>query len=126
MLVSLGFQSRIATSFLVTFAQRRSCRAFAARTGAQLLWIQAEDRPPYAYFGDKSKSELQQIKRRWLAPSFHARKTEGIMSLLPFADGMPLRVTDNNGVDFKKYKICKGTQCRARALTLHETDIARV
>ena len=46
--------------------------------------------------------------------------------MLPFADGMPLRVTDNNGVDFKKYKICKGTQCRARALTLHETDIARV
>ena len=48
------------------------------------------------------------------------------MSLLPFAEGMPLRVTDNSGVDFKKYRISKGVQCRARALTLHETDIARM
>ena len=46
--------------------------------------------------------------------------------MLPFAEGTPLRVTDNNAVDFKKYKICKGVQCRVRALTLHEKDIARV
>ena len=47
-----------ANQYALSFA-----RAYAARTSAQLLWIQAEDRPPYAYFGDKSKSELQKIKR---------------------------------------------------------------
>ena len=86
---------------------------FARAKGVQLIWIQAEDRPPAAYYGDMSRTELQELKKRWLHPAFHVRKTEGIMSLLPFAYDMTLRITDNNGSEFKQYGICKGTQCIA-------------
>ena len=48
------------------------------------------------------------------------------MSLFPFALDMPLRITDNNGKDYKQYNICKGTQCRAKALQLHDVDQKRV
>ena len=116
---------------LVTIIRRRYTRftepGFFARTkGHQLLWIQAEDRPPFAHFGDYSKAALEAKKRTWLRPNYHARKTEGIASLLPFALDMPYRITDNHGKDYKEYNICKGTICRAKALQLHEIDEDRL
>ncbi|CAK0833170.1 unnamed protein product [Prorocentrum cordatum] len=40
--------------------------------------------------------------------------------------GMSLRATDNRGVDFNSFTICKGVQCTARAHTLQEKSISRV
>ena len=37
-------------------------RMFARAKGVQLIWIQAEDRPPAAYYGDMSRTELQELK----------------------------------------------------------------
>ena len=39
-------------------------RIFARTKGHQLLWIQAEDRPPFAHFGDYSKAALEAKKKR--------------------------------------------------------------
>jgi len=101
-------------------------RIFARVSGKQLLWIQAEDRPPFAYFGDRNKKELEDLKRRWLQIGYHAKKTEGIMSLLPIAEDMPFRITCGHGKNFKKYGIHNGARCRARGWELHEVDVARL
>ena len=42
----------------------RRARMFARAKGVQLIWIQAEDRPPVAYFGEKSKKEMEDIKKK--------------------------------------------------------------
>ena len=101
-------------------------RIYAQSKGYRILWLQAEDRPPFSHFGHLSHRELAKKKKAWLHPRFHAKKTEGIMSLLPFANDMPLRITDNNGRDYKQYNICKGTLCRAKALHLHDVDVERL
>ena len=120
---------RFAESVFITECNQPVClystmrgRDFARRHGAQLLWIQAEDSPPAEHFSHYSQNDLKQMKEKWLAPSYHARRTEGILSLLPAVYNMPLRVTLGSGKNFKDYGIHNGSRCRLKAWTLHPED----
>jgi len=62
---------------------------FARLGKVRPLWMQAEDVPPSEHFAHYTRQELEKLKKKWLAPTYHARKTEGILSLLPCAFDMP-------------------------------------
>ena len=53
---------------------------------------------------------------------YHARKTEGILSLLLACYDMPYRVTNSNGNEFKEYGIHNGAKCRLKDWHFSETD----
>ena len=76
------------------FAQERALN-FARSTNAPAFWIQAADSPPNWFCNGYSKEELLALKKKWLA--YHARKTEGVLSLLLCCYDMPLRVTHSGG-----------------------------
>jgi len=99
---------------------------FARVRKQQLLWIQSEDTPPAEHYAHYSKEELMAEKKKWNSPSYHARKTEGIPSLMPLIYGMPWRLTGGQGAHFKESGIHNGTRGRVRAWTLHEEDEKRV
>ena len=61
------------------FAQARAIN-FARASKAQAFWIQAADSPPNWFCNGFSSQELDARKKTWL--SYHARKTEGVLSLL--------------------------------------------
>ena len=63
---------------------------FARVTKAQAFWIQAADSPPNWFCNGYSTEELQTMEKRWL--NYHARKTEGILSLLLCCYDMPFVV----------------------------------
>ena len=93
------------------YAQLRS-QNFAQRRGQQILWIQALDTPPADHFGDYTPAELEKLKRGWL--EYHARKTEGVLSLFPCTHDLPCRITNGQGKDCREYKIYNGTTCRVK------------
>ena len=84
--------------------------------------MQATDTPPAWFARGDSKAELLKAKKKWL--QFHARKTEGVLSLLPCCVDMPFRVTHNHGHEFKEYGIHNGAQCVRKAWTLDVQDMA--
>ena len=65
-------------------------------------------------------------KEKWKSPTYHARKTEGISSLMPAAYGMMWRLTGGQGAHFKECGIHNGTKNRVRAWTLHAEDEKQV
>ena len=101
------------------FAQQRAMH-FAKRSQAASFWIQATDSRPSWFANGYTHTELLQQKKKWL--SYHARKTEGILSLLLCCYDMPFRVTNSNGHEFKKYGIFNGASCRLKAWELSEED----
>ena len=101
------------------FASHRA-QTFAAQHGYQLFWMQAVDHPP-AWYGDTmTKKELEEAKGRWLR--YHARKTEGILSLCPCCYDMPLRVTHGNGYLCKEYGIHNGATGILKAVHFGDED----
>ena len=60
------------------------------------------------------------MERRWLA--YHAKKTEGILSLLLCCYDMPFVVKHSGGPEYKKYGIHNGSRCRLKAWDLDEQD----
>jgi hypothetical protein len=97
-------------------------RLFAKQRKQQLLWIQAEDSPPHEHFAHYSRADLAEVKAKWLTPTYHARKTGGILSLLPCVFGMPIRVTGGQGADCKACGIHNGTKGWVRGWLLHDED----
>ena len=77
------------------YALQRS-RLFALAGRCQLLWIQAEDYLEDVHFSDKSMAQKTQMKKRWLHPHFHTRRTGGIPSLLPLCYDLPMRCSFAN------------------------------
>ena len=65
----------------VTCYGTQRARNFAASTQHQLFWMQAVDTPPAWFCNNYTKADLLTMKKKWLA--YNARKTEGILSLLP-------------------------------------------
>ena len=65
---------------------------------------------------------LQTQRKTWL--KYHARKTEGILSLLLACYDMPYRVTDSNGNEFKEYAIHNGGKCPLKGWHLSDKDVA--
>ena len=90
------------------------------------MWVQAEDSPPHEYFGDYSIEQLQTLKEKWLQPSYHSRKTDGILSLFPCVFDMPCKVTSGKGTHFKEYGLHNGCRCCLKAVSLHAEDEARL
>ena len=82
---------------------------FAAATEQQLFWMQAIDNPPSWFAGTMTQKELQKTKQMWL--QFHARKTEGVLSICPLCYGMPLKITNGNGYLSRLYGIRNGATC---------------
>ena len=99
---------------------------FARNRSQQLLWIQAEDSPPHEHFAHYTRAELVELKAKWLTPTYHARKTEGILSLFPAVYGMPIRTTGGQGAECKACGIHNGTKGYIRAWTLHQADAERL
>ena len=97
-------------------------KEFARQRHTQLLWMQAEDSPPAEHYGHYTKNEREKLREKWMTPTYHARRTEGILSLLPLCHDMPLRVTLGNGDRFKEFGIHNGARCRLKNWTLHEED----
>ena len=60
--------------------------------------------------------------KRWL--NYHARRTEGIQSLLLCCYVMPFVVKHSGGPDYKRYGIHNGSRCRLKAWELDEKDDA--
>ena len=102
------------------YATKRA-QKFAHAKQHQLFWIQATDTPPSWFASGFSKSELQNLKMKWL--KYHARKTEGVLSLLPCCLDMPYRVTHSHGREFKEYGVHNGTECVLKSWQLHEADM---
>jgi len=94
---------------------------FAAATGQQLFWMQAIDNPPAWFAGSMSKSELEEMKQTWL--QYHAKKTEGILSLCPCCYDMPMRVTNGSGYMSKNYGIHNGAQGVLKAWQFADSDV---
>ena len=65
-------------------------------------------------------------KKTWNSPNYHARKTDGIPSLMPLIYDMPWRLTGGQGAHFKESGSHNGTRGRVRAWTLHKEDEKRV
>ena len=105
------------------FAQQRALN-FARSHNYPSFWIQSTDAPPGWYANGYSKPELQELKRRWL--TYHARKTQGILSLLLACYNMPYRVTNSHGKEFKEYGIHNGAKCILKAWKLDEEDVKLV
>ena len=101
------------------FAQQRAVN-FARTHKRQAFWIQAIDTPPNWFCNGYSTTELEEMKKRWLA--YHARKTEGILSLLLCCYDMPLIVKHSGGPDYKKYGVHNGSRCRLKAWELDDKD----
>ena len=107
---------------VTSYALQRS-RLFAQIKKQQLLWIEAEDSLPRAHFSEHGNAELRAMKRQWM--HYHARRSEGILSLMPCTYDLAMRVANvGNRAKFKKHGIHKGSLCRIRAWTLHEEDEA--
>ena len=87
----------------------------------QLFWMQAIDNPPAWFAGTMTKAELQQMKQNWLR--YHARKTEGILSICPCCYNMPLRITHGNGYLYKEYGVHNGATCILKGWELHDKDL---
>ena len=62
------------------------------------------------------------MKEKWL--QYHARKTEGVLSICPLCYGMPLRITNGNGYLSKLYGMHNGATCVLDGWQLAEPDIA--
>ena len=101
------------------FAQQRAI-SFAKQNQRQAFWIQATDTPPSWFCSGYSMEDLQDMKRKWL--SYHARKTEGILSLLLCCYDMPLIVKNSGGPEYRKYGVHNGARCRLKAWDLEEDD----
>ena len=101
------------------FAQQRAI-SFAQTHRRQAFWIQAADTPPSWFCNGYNNEELQEMKKRWL--SYHARKTECILSLLLCCYDMPLIVKNSGGPEYRKYGIHNGSRCRLKAWELEEED----
>ena len=97
------------------FAQERAIN-FARQSRAQAFWIQAADSPPNWFCNGYSATQLEDLKRKWLA--YHARKTEGVLSLLLCCHNMPFVVKHSGGPEFKKYGVHNGSRCRLKAWKL--------
>ena len=81
---------------------------------------QAADSPPNWFCNGYSANELLELKKKWLA--YHAKKTEGVLSLLLCCYDMPFVVKHSGGPDFKKYGVHNGSRCKLKAWKLDETD----
>ena len=104
------------------FAQQRALN-FVRNTKAESFWIQATDSPPNWYANGYTTGELLEQKKKW--STYHARKTEGILSLLLACLDMPYRVTDSNGYEFKEYGIHNGAKGILKGWHLSEKDLER-
>ena len=71
-------------------------RLFAEHTGAQLLWVQAEDYLDDPHFADLTQEKKKERKRQWLNPKYNFRRTGCIPTLLPLCYDLPLRVMHGN------------------------------
>ena len=60
--------------------------------------------------------------KRWL--NYHARKIEGILSLLLCCYDMPFVVKHSGGPEYKQYGVHNGSRSRLKAWELHEKDEA--
>ena len=60
------------------------------------------------------------MKQRWL--QYHARKTEGILSLCPCCKGMPMRLTSGNSHLAREYGIHNGATCVVQGWELDPLD----
>ena len=120
---------RFADSVYITECNKPVCvygmmraQNFARVRKQQLLWIQSEDIPPTEHYAHYNKEELIAEKQKWNSPNYHARKTDGIPSLMPLIYDMPWRLTGGQGGHFKECGIHNGTRGHVRAWTLHEED----
>lgn len=105
------------------FAQQRALN-FAQSQNEPSFWIQSTDAPPAWYANGYSTKDLQELKKKWL--SYHARKTQGILSLLLACFNMPYRVTNSHGKEFKEYGIHNGAKCVLKAWKLDEKDAKKL
>ena len=120
---------RFADSVYITECNKPVCvygmmraQNFARVRKQQLLWIQSEDVPPTEHYAHYNKEELIAEKQKWNSPNYHARKTDGIPSLMPLIFDMPWRLTGGQGEHFKECGIHNGTRGRVRAWSLHKDD----
>ena len=120
-----------------TFMFRATCSCDAQRIlgfgdepgvvpGQQLLWIQATDQPPHDYFSEYSAEDLRILKTKWLDPTYHAKKTDGILSLFPWVHDLPCKITNGRGSRCKEFGLHNGARCWLRALSLNSSDLERV
>ena len=105
------------------FAIHRA-QTFAASRVEPLFWMQAADKPPAWYAGTYGDEELQNMKQRWL--QYHARKTEGILSLCPCCKGMPMRLTSGNSHLAREYGIHNGATCVVQGWELDPIGRSRI
>ena len=95
-------------------------QTFAAAAKQQLFWMQAVDKPPAWFAGTLGTEELERLKTKWL--QYHARKTEGVLSLCPCCHGMPMRITNGNSALCREFGIHNGTTCTVEGWELDPVD----
>ena len=119
-------ESTYITSFnkaVFCYAGNRS-RKFAEAKNEQLFWITATDTPQSWFASGYSKEQLLQMQKRWA--HYHARKCEGILSILPACYKMPYTVTHSHGQEFQEYGIFKGARGKLMGWLLDEADQKKI
>ena len=74
-----------------------------------MFWTQAADQPPTWFVGEHGAEELQGQKMKWL--QYHSRKTEGVLSLCPRCQGMPMRIANGSSALCREFGVHKGSTC---------------
>ena len=95
-------------------------RTSASAKREQLFWMQAVDKPPAWFAGTRGVEEIERMQRKWL--QYHARKTEGILSLCPRCHGMPMRIASGNSGLCREYGVHNGAACTAAGWALEASD----
>ena len=95
-------------------------QTFALSMGEPLFWMQAVDKPPAWFASTLGKEDLENMKQKWL--QYHARKTEGILSLCPCCHGMPMCITSGNSALYREYGVRNGATCVLQAWELDPLD----
>ncbi len=99
-------------------------REFAKRRHRQLMWCPPRDTAPAFFVAGYTHEEMRRKQQNWLF--YHARSTQGILSLCPLAYDLPFRITRGNGKDMKEHGINNGARGRLRDWTLHDDDVVRL
>ena len=92
----------------------------ATALGHAISALLLKDTPESLKIAQRYRAKLEELQKKWL--HYHAKKTDGVLSILPCCKNMPFKVTHSHGYEFKAYGIHNGSECVLKAWTLEDGD----
>ena len=111
-------KAEVRSSWLLqNYALLQRARVFARINQEQLHWTIAQDRPLHRDDRDLPSEQLDAKRRRWL--ELHDQETAHVVSQVPLAVNMPMRLTDT--VDHQR-QLFRGRRCRMLGWAPHPRE----